>query len=108
MDSIKNVSVHSESLADGRDLPVGEVAHEVDLTLPENKALLEQGRIIKVAGGDAEPPVLTGEALNKRAAELEIEGRSNMNADELRAAVSEAEAKLAAGDNPDDEENAQS
>lgn len=35
---------------------------------------------------------LTGEALTERARELDIHGRSNMNADELRAAIAEAEA----------------
>ena len=34
---------------------------------------------------------LTGEALHDRAAELEIEGRSSMNADELREAIAAAE-----------------
>lgn len=34
---------------------------------------------------------LTGDALNTRAAELDIEGRSEMTADEKRAAVAEAE-----------------
>lgn len=35
---------------------------------------------------------LTGDALDARAAELEIEGRSSMSADEKRAAIAEAEA----------------
>lgn len=34
---------------------------------------------------------LKGDALHERAAELEIEGRSDMSADELRAAIAEAE-----------------
>jgi len=36
---------------------------------------------------------LTGEALRDRAAELDIKGRSKMNADELRDAIAEAEAE---------------
>jgi hypothetical protein len=35
--------------------------------------------------------VLTGDALKARAAELEIEGRSAMNAEQLRAAIAAAE-----------------
>ena len=35
--------------------------------------------------------VLTGKALDERAAELDIEGRSGMTADEKRAAIAEAE-----------------
>lgn len=38
---------------------------------------------------------LTGEDLDERARELKIKGRSQMGADELRKAVSEAEANLA-------------
>lgn len=38
--------------------------------------------------GDGE---LTGDALNKRAAELEIEGRGSMSADEKRKAITKAE-----------------
>lgn len=38
-----------------------------------------------------EPGELRGEALHARAAELEIEGRGTMSADELRAAVRDAE-----------------
>lgn len=103
MESIKCVSIHSESLADGRNVPVGEVAHDVDLTLPENERLLEEGRII-VVDPDAEPKALAGEALTKRAIELDIPGRTTMSAEELRNAVSAAESELAA----DDKENATS
>jgi hypothetical protein len=39
----------------------------------------------------AETEELTGQALKDRAAELDIEGRSEMKADELRKAVAEAE-----------------
>jgi hypothetical protein len=43
------------------------------------------------AGADT-GEVLTGDALKARAAELDIDGRSQMTADELRAAIAEAEA----------------
>jgi hypothetical protein len=63
----------------------------------------------KAAGGDAAPdaseaiqqpaadqqPELTGDELKERAAELDIKGRSAMNADELRAAIAQAEAEQA-------------
>ena len=39
---------------------------------------------------EKEPEPLTGEALDQKAAELEIEGRSSMTADEKRAAIEEA------------------
>jgi hypothetical protein len=45
----------------------------------------------------AEEQQLTGDALDARAAELEIEGRSSMTADEKRAAIAEAEAELEEG-----------
>lgn len=44
---------------------------------------------------------LTGDALRERAIELDIEGRSAMTADELRAAIEDAEA-AADRDVPDD------
>ena len=41
--------------------------------------------------GDAADGELKGEELQNRARELDIEGRSEMSADELRAAVTKAE-----------------
>lgn len=43
--------------------------------------------------GDEGDGKLTGQALHDRAAELNIEGRGSMNADELRDAVAKAEAE---------------
>lgn len=100
MDSIKCVSSHAEPLADGRLLAPGQVAHDVDLSVDENQRLLDEGKAIKVANdSESEPPQLAGEALEARCRELEIEGWSNLNAEDRRAAVSEAEAKLAEDDN---------
>lgn len=45
------------------------------------------------AGQTGDTEDLAGQALKDRAAELEIEGRSQMNADELRAAIAEKEAQ---------------
>jgi hypothetical protein len=42
---------------------------------------------------DSQEPELTGDQLKERAAELDIKGRSAMNADELRAAIAQAEAE---------------
>lgn len=43
-------------------------------------------------GDNAGEPELTGDALAERARELDIKGRSQMDADELRAAIAAAEA----------------
>jgi F-type H+/Na+-transporting ATPase subunit alpha len=57
--------------------------------------------------GDKKPAEeLKGEELDERAAELEIEGRSDMKADEKREAVAEAEGQQEDGD--EDESKAQS
>lgn len=53
-----------------------------------------------VPDGDEE---LKGEALHERARELDIEGRSGMSADELREAVSEAEAEEGGNDGGKDQ-----
>lgn len=46
-----------------------------------------------VQPGDDGGEQLEGDALNNRAKELDIKGRSNMTADELRAAIADAEAQ---------------
>jgi hypothetical protein len=48
---------------------------------------------------------LTGDALSARAAELDIEGRSGMTADELRDAISDAEAGGSDEDNANRRDN---
>jgi hypothetical protein len=57
--------------------------------------LQSQGAPIEVVDIDDQ---LTGKALTDRAAELDIDGRSQMNADELRAAVAVAENAQAGGE----------
>lgn len=60
--------------------------------LPDEREFYEeQGWLVKV---EPDGP-LKGEALKARARELEIEGASAMNADELRAAVESAEHEAA-------------
>lgn len=57
--------------------------------------LQSQGAPIEVVDVDDQ---LTGKALTDRAAELDIDGRSQMNADELRAAVALAENAQSGGE----------
>jgi hypothetical protein len=57
--------------------------------------LQSQGAPIEVVDVDDQ---LTGDALKKRAADLDIDGRTQMNADELRAAVALAENAQAGGE----------
>lgn len=57
----------------------------------ENPADLSPASVAPEDDPEFEPEELKGEALHKRAAELEIEGRSDMSADELRAAVARVE-----------------
>lgn len=98
-DTIRCVSDHAEDLSDGRVAAVGEFYHDVDLKHPTQKRLLKEGRIIRVPEADApEPEKLTGDALQRRAQDLDIQGRSDMSADQLRAAIADAE------DNTDGEE----
>lgn len=80
---------HAEPLASGRTLLPGDTlpAGAVNPEDPHDRYLLDEGRLRPV---DNDEP-LTGDALKQRAAELEIEGRSQMSADELRDAVAQAE-----------------
>lgn len=96
-------SVHTD-LEGGRPIAPGEFTGEIDVsefitsvdeetqeetkTPNKNYQLLQEGRLIAVE------PVkeLAGKDLDARAKELNIEGRTAMSADELRSAISEAEA----------------
>lgn len=83
-------SRHAEDLASGRTVAPGEsfylsAAEQGD---PHNKRLIDEGKVLITASNEGE---LTGDALERRAKQLKIEGRSEMNADQLRAAVAEAE-----------------
>lgn len=98
-DPIRVRSNHAEDLADGRTVESGGYARDVDLRDPVNKRLLDEDRIIKVAESDVPegvpaapvPPKLTGDALDQRARDLNIEGRTTLSADELRDAIAEKE-----------------
>jgi hypothetical protein len=80
---------HPEPLASGRTLLPGDTvpADAVNPDDAHDRYLLDEGRLRPVE--DAEP--LTGDALKQRAAELDIDGRSQMNAAQLRDAVAQAE-----------------
>lgn len=111
-------------LEGGRPIAPGDYTGDIDEIVPaaegetpdKNQQLLEDGMLLEAPGveldEDLQPlpvePVeetepagatqLTGKALDDRAKELDIEGRSDMSADELRAAVAEAEAAGGGGD----------
>jgi len=96
------VGDHPENLASGAMIGPGERVARADLDLEgADRWLVDEGRLRPLS--DFTPtaeelaeheagPVLSGKALDKRAADLEIEGRSSMSADELRAAIAEREA----------------
>jgi hypothetical protein len=91
-DTIRCASGHTEELGDGRSVERGGFAHDVDLSDETNARLLREGRIIKVPADQApDPPKLTGAALDARAKALDIEGRGDMSADELRDAIAKKE-----------------
>jgi hypothetical protein len=83
----KFVGLHPEDLSDGRIVAAGDVV-ELDPNHPHNKRMVDEGLLLPTAGDDG---VLRGEALQRRAAELDIEGRSGMTADELRQAIADQE-----------------
>lgn len=87
-----HVGSHADVLASGRPVAPGErLAHE-DLS-PEDRHIVEEGRLVDVEafGRGAENAPLSTEEAKARAAELNIEGRSKMSADQLRTAVAVAE-----------------
>jgi hypothetical protein len=95
------IGSHAVSLVGGRMVETGGFTGPIDPSHDEHKQLIDDGQLTPVKAGtykkeyDQDPPDaavrLTGDSLSKRAAELDIEGRSDMNADQLRAAVAERE-----------------
>lgn len=100
MPPYKNVSGAPRDIASGRVLAPGEIAEDgVDPDNAHDAALIEDESLIPCDPAPAEEDgVLRGKALEARAEELDIEGRSAMKADELREAVAAAEAALADND----------
>lgn len=89
-DQKRCVSQHPEDLASGRVVAPGEVfpASALDPKDPHDQRLTAEGLVIDA---DPEPQELAGEELEQRARDLNIKGRTGMNADELREAVEKAE-----------------
>jgi hypothetical protein len=87
----KFVGSHLDDLSDGRIVAPGDVVEIDDPNHPHNRRMIDEGLLLPTAA-DGDDGLLRGEALQQRAAELEIEGRSSMSADELRDAVAAADA----------------
>lgn len=91
MGNYRFIGSHADFLSDGRPVAPGDVVGDV---LPEEEPLHDQGLLIDAdmdpQGASTEP--LAGEALDQRAKDLDIKGRTTMSADELRQAVADAEA----------------
>lgn len=83
--SCRYVGQVPNTLDDGRPLVAGDTV-DVDLSTPHNAWLLESGRLIAL--DEESPPTLKD--LKAEASELDIPGRSSMDADELRQAIAEA------------------
>lgn len=107
MKEYRFVGSHADELEGGRPIEPGEFTGPIDASEAKNHQLVEDGLLIEVSDGTyqntyghkaPEPPMsqprLTGADLDKRARELDIEGRSDMSADELRDAVAQAEELL--------------
>jgi len=90
----KYVGTRPQDLPGGRVLAPEAGPVEVDENNPIVADLFDQGKLIEV-DVPTEPAKLTGKALQDRAKELDIEGRNEMNADQLRDAVAAKEAELA-------------
>lgn len=99
MKEYRFIGNHAEELEGGRPIEPGEYTGLIKLEA-HNLDLFNDGLLLEVPKGTAPEGqgALTGDALNERARELDIEGRTKMSADELREAVAEREA------NPHDED----
>lgn len=89
MTEFKFVGSHPEDLADGRVVAAGDIV-DLDPNHPHNMRLVDEGLLLPTGDDDG---VLRGEALQDRAAELGVEGRSKMSADELREAIADKESE---------------
>jgi hypothetical protein len=102
MKEYRFIGDHAEELDGGRPIAPGDFTGLIDVEEgTHNGNLLLDGLLLEVPKGSADKQakaqaeadeVLAGEALQSRAQELDIKGRSSMSADELRDAVAEAEA----------------
>lgn len=94
MTTFVHVGSHADRLASGALIVPGDRIDHGDLHA-EDQHIVDEGRLVDLSSFDGEGNLLTGEQLRKRAGELEIEGRSAMSADDLRAAIAEREAQEA-------------
>ncbi len=85
-----HVGAHAEILSSGRSIAPGERIPEGELSEHDHH-LLDEEYLVDVASFTGDHNGETVVDVKKRAAELEIEGRSKMSADDLRAAVAERE-----------------
>lgn len=87
-----HVGSHADVLASGRVVGPGERLTHDDLDA-EDQHVVEEGRLVNVESFEkgASNEVLSLEEAKSRAAELNIEGRSKMSADQLRTAIAEHE-----------------
>lgn len=92
IDTVRAVKDGLESRVAG---PGDEVA--LDPELRHNARQIASGRLVEQIAGESGEP--TKAELDQRARELDIDGRSKMNAGQLKAAIAEAEAAA----NPDKE-----
>lgn len=97
-------NAHAVDTSTGRTLAPGETISASDLTLSgkDEAAVAHDQRLVDEVLIDlGDPPAAkepTAKELQARAAELNIEGRSDMDKDALKAAIAEAEAEQAGGD----------
>lgn len=92
-----------QDLSSGRVLAPGETVKGKDLELGNgdddlptfDQRLVDSGVLVDAEPRQPEVGDLAGEDLEARARELNIKGRSSMNAETLRVAVAEAEAAAA-------------
>lgn len=91
-DEYRLVGDHAENLTSGRMVAPGEFVDADDLDQAD-RWLVDEGRLMDT---EQDPTKLTGDALQQRARDLNIEGRAGMSADELREAIAGREAE--AGD----------
>jgi hypothetical protein len=82
----------SEIEANGQNPRNGELS-VADSALPGAGEIPGRKPVAVAAAASGEGGELSGDELQARAAELNVKGRSSMNADELRAAVAAAESR---------------
>lgn len=108
MKEYRFIGSHAEELDGGRPIAPGDYTGPIEANAdenPKNAALVEEGLLIEATAPEPDSdPQLTGSELQKAAAELDIKDRTKMSADELRAAVANAQAGLETDDDEEGED----